>query len=64
MSEEEVRREMSGEQVERRREELLEEFCKEKGIDPKKIDAIQLGIFYETPEMQALFARKHKRPRD
>jgi chorismate mutase len=64
MSKDEGRLEMSSEQFERRREELLDEFCKERGIDPKKIDAIQLSIFYETSEMQALFARKHKRPRD
>jgi chorismate mutase len=64
MSKDEGRLEMSSEQFERRREELLDEFCKERGIDPKKIDAIQLGIFYETSEMQALFAHKHRRPRD
>jgi predicted HicB family RNase H-like nuclease len=55
------KREMSEEEINKRKEELFLEFCQERGIDPKKIDATELGIFYETPEMQALLARKYRR---
>jgi hypothetical protein len=55
------KREMSEEEISDLKEQLLLKFCEEKGIDPKNIDATQLGIFLETSEMQALLARKYRR---
>ncbi len=53
--------EMSPEQIAGRQAELLEEFCKERGWDPEKLDARQITAFYEMPEMKALLEHKHRR---
>lgn len=63
MAEDGVMPPMSEEEINKRKEELLLKFCEERGIDPKKIDATELGIFYETSAMKDLLARKYRRPR-
>lgn len=61
MAEDGEKHTLSEEEIAKRQEELLEDFCKERGWDPKKLDATQLTTFYEMPEMKALLERKHRR---
>lgn len=60
MYEDELMSPMSYEEQSRRREELLLQFCKDRGLDPSKLDATHLNVFYETPEMKRLLARKYR----